>query len=236
VAEHLCVFTIFILFCDIIEEINPEKENEKMINMEKIELRKKGDAINLSKDTKRSFGEIVVNLNWNQGSNQSSGLFAKLFGNSSTVDLDLGCLYELKNGTKGCVQALGNAFGSLSESPYIQLDHDDRTGSSTGGENLRINGTRISEIKRILVYSYIYEGAANWSEVDGIVTLTYPNGPAIEVKMNEHKNGKNMCAIALIENGNDETVNVQRVVEYFAGHQPMDQAFNWGMSWKKARK
>lgn len=40
-----------------------------------------------------------------------------------------------------------------------------------------------------------------------------------------------MCAIALIENGRDGTVNVQRVVEYFSGHQSMDQAFNWGMSW-----
>lgn len=54
--------------------------------------------------------------------------------------------------------------------------------------------------------------------------------------MNEHKNAKNMCAIAWIENGRDGTVNVQRVVVYFAGHQLMDQAYIWGMSWKKARK
>ena len=37
------------------------------------------------------------------------------------------------------VQALGNAFGALDRPPYIQLDADDRSGSSVGGENLLIN-------------------------------------------------------------------------------------------------
>ncbi|MGD6957236.1 hypothetical protein ACQCWA_03705 [Rossellomorea aquimaris] len=108
------------------------------------------------------------------------------------MDLDLGVLYECKNGQKGCVQALGNAFDSFNHFPYIQLDHDDRTGASTGGENLRINGNKISEIERILVYTFIYEGAPNWSEVDGVITLTHNNGKDILVKMDEHRNGLTM--------------------------------------------
>src|SRR5690606_40105293 len=55
------------------------------------------------------------------------------------VDLDLGCLYELADGSKGVIQALGNSFGALNTPPYIHLDGDDRTGSSTGGENMHIN-------------------------------------------------------------------------------------------------
>ncbi len=198
-----------------------------------IQLKKKGESINLTKKDTSSIGEILVNLNWNQKT--SGGFFSKLLG-PKNADLDLGCLYELKNGQKGCVQALGNAFGSLGGAPYIQLDHDDRTGASAGGENLRINGDRIRDIKRILVYTFIYEGAANWSEVDGVVTLTYKNGEDIVVKMDEHRNGKNMCAIAMIENVKDQTFNIKRLVEYHNGHEMMDRAYGWGMKWKPGRK
>lgn len=201
-----------------------------------IQLKKKGDSINLSKDNNVSVGEILVNLNWNSKPKSSGGFFANLFGGPKQADLDLGCLYELKNGEKGCVQALGNAFGNLAYAPFIQLDHDDRTGTSVNGENLRINGNKLSDIKRILVYTFIYEGVANWSEVDGMVTLSYKSGEDIVVHMDEHRNGKIMCAIAMIENVRNETFNVKRLVEYFGGHQEMDRAFNWGMTWTAGRK
>lgn len=205
--------------------------------MAKIELSKKGQAINLTKSSS-SMGEILVNLQWNQQTEAKSGGFMSAFlgKKKQTVDLDLGCLYELKNGDKGCVQALGNAFGSISRPPYAQLDADDRTGSSLTGENLRINGNHLSDIKRILVYAFIYEGASNWSEADGVVTLKYAGGSDIEVKLTEHKNGQNMCAIALIENVNDETFKVQRLVEYYRGHQEMDRAHKWNMRWSAGSK
>lgn len=202
-----------------------------------IQLTKKGESINLSKDTNALFGEILVNLNWNQKPQSSGGFFSALFsGGSKQADLDLGCLYELHNGEKGCVQALGNAFGNLQYAPYIQLDHDDRTGASVGGENIRINGNQLSEIKRILVYAFIYEGAANWSQVDGVVTLKYQNGQDIVVQMDEHRNGKIMCAIAMIENVQNKTFNVKRLVEYYDGHKQMDRAYKWGMNWTAGRK
>lgn len=208
-----------------------------MVNLNKVELKKKGQAINLTKSSNNALGEILVNLNWNQQSKgKSGGFLAGLLGKPKGIDLDLGCLYELKSGEKGCVQALGNAFGAYGHAPYMELDGDDRTGTAAGGENLRINGNQISDIKRILVYSFIYEGVANWSEADGIVTLQYPNGPAIEVKLDEHRNGKIMCAIAMIENLDNETFKVKRLVEYFQGHQDMDRAYGWGMQWQAGRK
>ncbi len=207
------------------------------MNLNKIELKKKGQVINLTKSANNALGEILVNLNWNQqGASKSGGFLSSLLGKTKNVDLDLGCLYELKNGSKGCVQALGNAFGSYATAPYMQLDADDRTGSSTGGENLRINGNKIAEIKRIVVYAFIYEGVPNWSQADGVVTMKYPAGPDIEVKLDEHRNGKIMCAIAMIENVNDETFKVERLVEYFQGHKDMDQAYGWGMNWKAGKK
>ena len=132
-----------------------------MVNLNKIELTKKGQSINLEKKTGK-IGRITVNLNWNQQAQKPSGGFlSSLFGGkNSGVDLDLGCLFELKNGDKGCVQALGNSFGSYQDRPYIELDGDDRTGSISNGENLRINGDFLKEIKRIVVFSFIYQGGS----------------------------------------------------------------------------
>ncbi|MEC1180222.1 Tellurium resistance [Metasolibacillus meyeri] len=209
-----------------------------MVNLGKVELTKKGQSINLTK-SQQGIGEILVNLNWNQQpAKASKGFLASLFGTSSNsgIDLDLGCLFELTDGSIGCVQALGNAFGSLQTAPFIGLDGDDRTGTNSAGENLRINGNKVFDIKRVLVYTFIYEGIANWSEADGIVTINYGAGPSIEVRLDEHRNGKNMCAIAMIENVNNETFKVERLVEYFTGHSDMDKAYNWGLSWRAGRK
>ena len=96
----------------------------------------KGKKVNLQKKERTGLGEILVNLNWNSRP-RNQGFFASLMGGGKGIDLDLGCLYELKNGRKGAVQALGNAFGSLKEPPYIALDGDDRTGAVTTGAHRR---------------------------------------------------------------------------------------------------
>jgi tellurite resistance protein TerA len=194
----------------------------------------KGKKINLTKKSP-VLGKINVNLNWNQG-NQSKGFFSSLFATNSAVDLDLGCLFELKNGKKGAVQALGNSFGNFTEEPFMYLDGDDRTGESQGGENIFINGDLIKNIKRILVYTFIYQGAANWSEVDGVVTIKRPLEEDIVIKMDEHRNGVNMCALIMLENMNDETFSVEKLVQYFHGHEEMDKQYNWGLKWVAGRK
>lgn len=206
------------------------------INLSKIELKKKGDKINLEKKAGNKLGEILINLNWNQ-QKQSTGLLGSIFGGGGGgVDLDLGCLIDMRDGQKGVIQALGKSFGSYHSFPYIALDGDDRTGAVSGGENLRINGDYIADIKRILVFAYIYEGVANWAQADGIVTIKQPGGPDIEVRLDEHDRRKIMCAIALIENVNNETFSVERQVRYFSGHREMDGAYNWGLRWKAGRK
>lgn len=189
---------------------------------------KKGQKVNLVKKG-ASVGEILINLNWSQPPK-------RLFFAPKSIDLDLGCLYELKDGSKGAVQALGNSFGSLTKPPYIALDGDDRTGASTAGENLRINGAMISKIKRILVYTFIYEGVANWQQADGIVTLKYPGNEDIIVKMDEYGSTKTMCAIALLENAGDDSFSVEKQVKFFDGHRKMDEAFDWGLRWVAGKK
>ena len=190
-----------------------------------VELRK-GQKVNLQKSAGKSLGEILINLNWSQPP------VKKILGFSlgqQSIDLDLGCLYELKNGYKGCVQALGNAFGNLNNLPYIALDGDDRSGACTSGENLRVNGKYISEFKRILIYTFIYEGVANWKNADGIVTVKCPDSQDLIVRMDDYSSNKKMCAIAMLENQNNETFSVEKLVRFFDGHSQMDRAFGWGM-------
>jgi tellurite resistance protein TerA len=199
-----------------------------------IEL-KKGSKINLDKKPSGSLGEIVVNLNWNQGSDKKKGLLG-IFSKEKGIDLDLGCLYELADGSKGCVQALGKAFGNYNGAPYITLDGDDRTGESTEGETLRINGGKVALIKRVLVYTFIYEGVANWQEVDGSVTIKYPGSEDIIVRMDEYGSSKMMCGIAVLENRNNETFSVEKIVQFYDGHTHLDKAFGWGMKWTTGTK
>ena len=205
----------------------PIKDNSP----KKVELRK-GQKVNLIKKGS-SLGEIVINLNWNQP-NQKSGLFGSIFG-SKGIDLDLACLFELKNGNIGAVQALGEHFGSLIFPPYIALDGDDRTGAFAGGETIRVNGLCVDKIRRILIYTFIYEGAANWREAKGIVTVNCPGSPELIVKMDEYGSDKHTCAIALLENVGG-TFSVEKIVEFFDDSEQMDRAFDWGLRWTVGRK
>lgn len=195
----------------------------------------KGTKVSLKKSGVSGLGEILINLNWNS-TPKNQGFFARLLRGGSGIDLDLGCLYELKDGKKGAVQALGNSFGSLNSPPYVSLDGDDRTGSNADGENLRINGSRLSEIRRILVYTFIYEGVASWQQADAVVTIRYPGQEEIIVKMDSFHSNHTMCGLVLLENQNDETFSVEKIVQFYPGHQALDQAFQWGLRWKPGKK
>lgn len=194
----------------------------------------KGQSVSLVKKN-NSYSNISINLQWNQGK-VSSGIFGSLFGSKkdSAIDLDLGCLYELQDGTRSCVQALGNLFGNLNSAPFIKLDGDDRTGESENGETLVINGNHWDKIKRVLVFAYIYEGTAAWANADGVVYLSSESEKFSLVLDNNNVKQK-MCGIALIENVNGE-MKVTKVNEYFNGHRELDAAFNWNLNWTQGRK
>ena len=196
----------------------------------KVELRK-GQKVSLVKRGS-TLGEIVINLNWSQPTNRS-GFFGRFI--SRGIDLDLACLFELKDGSIGAVQALGNHFGELDYPPYIALDGDDRTGSVAAGETIRVNGKFADKIRRILIYTFIYEGAANWEEARGVVTVNCPGSPELIVRMDEYGSRKHTCAIALLENVGG-TFSVEKVVEFFDDSEQMDCAFDWGLRWTVGHK
>ena len=211
----------------------PPPAAPKPIRLEKITLDKKTPSISLEKKA-QGFGEIVVNLNWNQRAGSGGGFFGRLTG-SRKVDLDLGCLFKLRDGRGGAVQALGDTFGSLQQPPYIQLMGDDRSGASAQGEFLHINGQHWSELDRVLLFAMIYEGAPNWSETDAVVTLQAPDQPTLEIRLDSHRNDQRMCALAMLENQGGN-IKVTKLVEYFLDHRIMDQAYGFGLRWVAGSK
>ncbi|WP_324698037.1 TerD family protein [Candidatus Thiothrix phosphatis] len=216
----------------------PPSPAKKPISLSKVTLDKTKPRVSLEKKTE-GFGEIRINLNWNRGqapAAKSGGLLGGLFGGGNKgVDLDVGCLYEQRDGTISAIQALGNRFGSLRSDPFIELKGDDRTGAISEGEWLHINGQQWHTFKRILVYAFIYEGAPNWAQTDGIVTIYVPNEAPVEIRLTEGGNSLGMCAVVLLENNNG-ALQVNREVRYFHGHQDMDQAYRWGLNWRAGSK
>lgn len=221
---------------------------QKKVSLSKVTLEKRGDKVSLEKRASKGFGRIHVNLNWNQSASkpaapQKTGFLAKLTGAAPAaqgIDLDLGCMYEMADGRPGLVQALGNAWGDFERRPYIKLEADDRTGQSKEGENLAINGDHFDEIKRALIFAFIYRGAPNWAATDGVVTINMPDQAPIEVRLDQGGN-QMMCAIAMIENRNG-SLQVTKLAEYFAqqgnesAHQLMDRRFGFGLRWTTGSK
>lgn len=219
----------------------PSTPAASAVSLSKVTLSKAAPSISLTKSGQKQ-GAMRVNLNWSTGATpapKKKGFLAKLAAasyGSGGVDLDLGCLYELADGSKGVIQALGNSFGSIDTAPYIKLDGDDRSGTVVGGENMHINLARPDLFKRILIFAMIYDGAPNWAAVDGVVTLFPTAGPQVEVKLDSASNSARICSIALLENGK-QGITVTRQVEYIQGSQAdLDKKYNWGMKWAAGRK
>lgn len=194
------------------------------VNLTKITL-EKAKPISLEKAPSGKFGQIVVNLKWTKG----GGLLSK------AIDLDLGAFIELNDGYKTVVQALGKTFGDLSRAPYVKLMGDDRTGSSGEGEFLHINGDHWPEIKRVLIVAFIYEGVPSWSKANASISVKMPGQPELEARLDSHSTRDGMCAVAMLQNSNG-SIQATKYVEYFGGHEQVDNRFGFGFRWKAGSK
>ncbi|WP_327238025.1 TerD domain-containing protein [Streptomyces sp. NBC_01317] len=212
------------------------------VRLSKVTLTKEAPSVSLTKQGGTS-GTMRVNLNW-QVRKQFKGWGAKLgraVAAHSDLDLDLCALYELTDGRKGVVQALGNAFGSLDRPPYIHLDGDDRTGALSSGENLTINLDHKDQLRRVVIFVTIYEGARSFADLDATVTLQPQHGAPVDFSLGECTVPSTVCALALITNTGSDLV-VQREARFLVpdrGVSPqrtIDYAYGWGMNWTPGRK
>ena len=199
----------------------------------KVVLTKAAPQVSL---TKHGGGTLRVNLNWNARPPGGGGLFRK----TQQLDLDLGCLFEFTDGSKGVVQALGNSFEAAPRGVnrrVIWLDKDDRSGQNSEGENLFIDLAFADQIWRVLVFAFIYEGAANWAEARGVVTLFPAQGPQVEIHLDDPRAGARTCAIATLQGTGGGNLTVHREINYINGGQRLlDEAYGWGMNWTPGRK
>jgi tellurite resistance protein TerA len=225
------------------------------INLNKIVLEKKGDfkKINLAKDATGKLlpGEIIINLNWSkQGKTEKSGGFFGAFKklvSSGDIDLDLGCFYELRNGTKSVIDGIqfahgrGGAKNQLSNQgrytgqPWVWHSGDDRSGAGDG-ENILLNPSGIADLKRLVIYCFIYQGVARWSETNAIASIKVPGNPEIVVEMGQQSSSMMMCALAEINFEGTDGIIVKKLVTFHGGHEDCDRANGWGMKWQAGSK
>ncbi|MEU6530690.1 TerD family protein [Streptomyces sp. NPDC046928] len=222
--------------------VPPPAPQAPPVSLSKVTLTKSSPSVSLTKQGGTS-GAMRVNLNW-QVRKQFSGWASKLgrpVAMHDDLDLDLCALYELSDGRKGVIQALGNAYGALHQPPYIHLDGDDRTGAMATGENLTINLDHKQAFRRILVFVTIYQGARSFADLNATVTLTPQHGAPVDFSLDECTVPSTVCALALITRDGDDLV-VQREARYLVperGVSPqrtVDHAYGWGMNWTPGRK
>ena len=195
-------------------------------------LEKQGQraSISLAKDS--SPQPIHVNLNWDKGGGTRKGIFGLPMA-IADADLDLGCMYVMKDGEMGAIQALGNRFGSERLAPYIMLDKDDRSGQASDGENLYI--LRPELIQQVLVFAFIYEGTSDFTSVNGRLNIKDAGGNEIAIRLNNPDARRTFCAIAMFENVGGR-VEVSKEERYFHGHQDCDQHYGFGFRWTAGSK
>ena len=188
----------------------------------RVTLEKRGEtrAVDL---TKKSGGSTSfhVNLNWSQPKGRGN------------ADLDLGCMFEMLDGRKSVIQALGGVMGFKDKEPFIYLDQDDRTGASAQGENLYVLKPEI--LRRVLVFAYVYEGPTTFTDVDARVLIKEPDGAETLLKLDAQPRNLTHCAACLFTN-NGGTISITKEDRYFRGHEPMDRHYGFGFRWVAGRK
>lgn len=188
------------------------------------------------------FGKIRVGAAWQNLAVEKAGFLGKLLKKVQKhgIDLDIGCLYELQNGERGAIQAFGEMFGHYKEPPYIYLSGDDRTGDDDDDDDgedevIHINGQKWPEIRRLLIYLYIYGGADHWAEIEPQIQVRVPKEKPMIVKLHTTKSELALCAVALMENVRGG-IKITNITEYYPGHAEMDRAFGFGLEWADGEK
>lgn len=187
------------------------------------------------------FGKVSVGLGWhNTVFVQPEGMFNNLFGSKKKkqvgVDLDLGCLYQLKDDTRGCLQGFGELYGSYDQPPFIHHSGDERTGDTEGhDERLEINGAKWDEIERLVIYTYIYEGPQQWADIQPEIEMMLPGDETIKYRLDTYQDSLPLYCFLLLEN-KDGDMRIHDVAEYFSGHAELSRAFGFGLRWEEGEK
>lgn len=181
-----------------------------------------------------------IGMAWdNVAVEKHKGMFARFFKRQilrQGVDLDLGCLYKLKNNVRGGMQAFGKEHGAYESEPFIFLSGDERKGDKKGhDETIAVNGAHWDDIEKILIYVYIYDGVQNWASVRPQIQVRVAGEQPMVVTLNTPRKDMPICAVAGLENVRGG-IKMTSYLEYFPGHAEMDRAFGYGLEWEAGTK
>ena len=202
------------------------------LTLSKVTLEKSGQSAKISLD--KGSREIVINLNWPQRAGEA-------------IDIDLGVFYELRSGRKMVIDGLQFSRnrggprdretnqGCFTSAPWIWHMGDDRSGAVSTGENIYVNPDGASELRRIIVYAFIYQGAARWSTTSAVVTVKVPN-QEIAIEMGRQTDARTFCALAELTFTGGSEISVKKLVTFHGGHSDCDKAYGWGMRWNAGSK
>lgn len=197
--------------------------------------RRYDEVIKIEKDFSKP---IKVGISWNNiVVEEAKGFFNKLIKHTQKtgVDIDLGCLYELEGDRRGALQGFGELFGAFDKPPFIRHFGDERTGDKSGyDEELYINTAQWDQIKRVLIYCYIYGGPESWDQIKPRVGI-YAGDKQKTIIPEAYSKDLAVCALGYLENvGGD--VRLTALAEYYRSHASMDRAFGFGLRWQDGEK
>ena len=205
----------------------PPVPAQPKVSLTKLTLDKPGERKSISLEKGASQSPIHINLNWDRTAKKG------FFGGGKEADLDLGCMFLSRDGKKGVIQALGKNFGNRNAEPYVFLDKDDRSGAASDGENLYV--CRPDLVEKVLVFAFIYEGAANFSTVNARLILHEKDGSETLIRLDAPGPGATFCAICLITR-TASGIDVIKEARYFKGHPDADRHYGFGFNWTKGAK
>lgn len=162
----------------------------------------------------------------------------------TNYDVDVVCLYELFDGRRGAVQALkpNPNFGSLIRAPYIQLHNDDRTGARKGGaqELLQVNLEHAADIRRLLVFAYVYDKDGTWGKVrNAAVNISHPTQGHFDFQLGRSRWGlphvsryfSRSCVLLTMDADGSGGLELLPQGTYFKGiHQQISDAYGLGIN------
>ena len=184
------------------------------LSLSAVELNK-GEKIGLA-TREDHLGEITITLRWKKPQHEKYGL---------------SCFYELTDGNKDIIQSLGNQLGSLNQPPYISLEVGKHTADGQSEDTIRINGAMLAKIQKIFVFTSNFSGLPNWQGSNGELIIRCTGGTEVVIRLSDFVPSHRQCVIAALQNENDTTFSIEKILRFFNMVQEIDQAFNWKLPW-----
>jgi tellurite resistance protein TerA len=126
--------------------------------------------------------------------------------------------------------------GCYDQAPYIWHQGDDRGDGASSGETIFVNPQGVNEIRRMTIYTFIFEGAAKWSETNAVVRVKVPGQEDVIVEMGEQASNKRMFVIAELYFGGDDSITVKKCVTFHDRHSECDGPYGWGFKYQSGSK